>query len=333
MKYALAIIAVIIAGNLKAQKNDFPHANFARADSIAFAHANESLGDPKKLALNLTSHLSTEQEKFRAIFRWVTDNISYDYKLYQRIKRIERKYRYNKKELSKWNRRWNRTIDRQLVNKKSTICSGYSRLINTLTDHAGILSTAVYGFGRTTEYPIGRGSMNHSWNVVKINSKWYLCDATWASGGVDRTTGKFIKSYSDHYFLTDPSLFIANHFPADTSWMLLSNKPTYKQFVNAPLKSTAFISNQVNQYFPPKGLIKTQASKPVEFGLTFNNHTGQRPYIWIPETKHKDEQIIFMSRQPDGMYVAEHRFPRRGAYRALVVINNYVSLTYNVSVR
>lgn len=54
-----------------------------------------------------------------------------------------------------------------LVNE-SAICSGYSTACELLLDYIGIPSTVV-----TSD------AMDHAWNMVKLNGKWYHMDITW----------------------------------------------------------------------------------------------------------------------------------------------------------
>jgi uncharacterized protein YegL len=60
----------------RAQRIDFWNVNFAKADSIAFKYHGFSLKKIEQLVDSLTNPLGTDVEKFRAIFRWITDNIS-----------------------------------------------------------------------------------------------------------------------------------------------------------------------------------------------------------------------------------------------------------------
>jgi transglutaminase/protease-like cytokinesis protein 3 len=89
------------------------------------------------------------------------------------------------------------------------------------------------GYGRTAQSNIrGEGIANHSWSAVQLNRIWYLCDATRSSGAVDVAQSRFMRNFNDCYFLADPDLFVRNHYPLDSSWMLLAKKPTLHDFLN-----------------------------------------------------------------------------------------------------
>ena len=67
----------------------------------------------------------------------------------------------------------------------------------------------------------GQTVPNHSWNAVKLEGKWYLCDATWAAGYTDMNTYLFHFDYDDKYFLMPPEKFAETHQPVEESWTLL----------------------------------------------------------------------------------------------------------------
>jgi uncharacterized protein YegL len=78
MRALLIFIALLISFPSFSQYSEFESVDFSRADSIAENYAGYGLRDQKKLADLLTKDLPTDVEKFRAIFKWVTLNISYD---------------------------------------------------------------------------------------------------------------------------------------------------------------------------------------------------------------------------------------------------------------
>ena len=78
MRYLLLFL---VALQSHAQKSDFKQISFKKADSIAFAFKNEGLDNMPQLAYKLTSGLSTDVERFRAIYKWVCANIANDLSL------------------------------------------------------------------------------------------------------------------------------------------------------------------------------------------------------------------------------------------------------------
>lgn len=64
-----------------------PKIDYAKADKHALATPPDKTADLQTLASYLTQPFKTEQEKTRALFRWVTQNISYDYPYYAALRR------------------------------------------------------------------------------------------------------------------------------------------------------------------------------------------------------------------------------------------------------
>ena len=217
------------------QLSDFKNYNFHKPDSIA-ANLKSPITNLKGLSESLTNLLSTDVEKFRAIYKWVCNNIENDYDLYLKNKRMRKKFINDSLKLKNWNREFHAKVVEKLVKENKTICTGYAYLIKELAYFANIDVEIINGYGRTIQSNIGGdGIPNHSWNAVRLNNKWYLCDATWSSGSINPQQSFFIKSFNKGYFLSDPELFIKNHYPLDTSWMLLRNKPSLYDFLNGPI--------------------------------------------------------------------------------------------------
>ncbi|HEY5745175.1 MAG TPA: transglutaminase domain-containing protein, partial [Chryseolinea sp.] len=237
MRFIFVLVLIILPClSATAQWINFQDVNFDKADSIAKHYADYSLKDHEELAILLTKDLSTDVEKFRAIFKWITENISYDIPSYIEYVRMEKKLRYKKKRLARWRGKFHNTITRRIIQKKTAICYGYASLLTTMCNSAGIPCTIVDGYARDQTSSIGSGSVNHAWNAVKLKDRWFLCDPTWASGTVDMKQKQFFREFNKVYFLTPPELLVANHYPADTSWTLLKNGPSKKEFMNAPIK-------------------------------------------------------------------------------------------------
>ena len=93
---------------------------------------------------------TTEKQKYDAIFKWVVDNVKYDYE----GANIGQTAYY--------------TFTNHLAN-----CQGYSNLMNVMTHCAGLRSFNVNG------YLIYNGAyMGHAWGYVCAGGQWYVCDAT-----------------------------------------------------------------------------------------------------------------------------------------------------------
>jgi len=249
------------------------------------------------LTKKLTEPYSEQLYKARAIFKWITENIRYDYKYYN-------KYYFKGKEPETYNCKddkdceakkvvWEaKYIDKVLRNKKA-VCQGYSMLFKKMCDIAGLKSEIITGYVRTEYYQVGTaGTLDHAWNAVLIDSAYYLLDATWAAGGCWKDTdGKLIffsKNYNDHYWLTPSADFARNHYPQNNKWALLSNY-TKDSFSLNPY----YASNEINKIkliSPPSGVINAKKGDTIHFKIDYtgyvkdlqiNSNIFYNPDIWV----------------------------------------------------
>lgn len=332
MRIHIILFCAALAGTtrLYAQVEDFKNINFRKADSVARVYPNHSLQDLKLLSGKLTMSLSTEEEKFRALYRWVCSNIDNDYTLYKKNKH-KREQVKDPEELKKWNIKISKAVFETLLKKHRTVCTGYAYLIKELAHHAGIRCEIIDGYGRTAAANIGGpGIPNHSWNAVQLHNKWYLCDATWSSGAIDMQKAMFVKKYNDSYFLPDPELFIRNHYPLDTAWMLLDDKPTLETFLNRPLIYSAIFLNKIDQLLPDTFAIT--AFKGELFSFRFAKKT-ERPIEKVELTINgKDSVHPRLYLDTNGLYRIDHTFTSKGKYVVHVLLDGEYVFTYTVKV-
>ena len=253
MKTALFIGLFISAFQCAAQKADFENINFQMADNRALECKNDRLDNLPQLAHHLISKLPTDVEKFRAIYRWVCNNIANDYLLYERNMHKRQRFRNDSLKLKVWNEKFRKISFQKLRDDHRAICTGYAYLVKELCNLANIQCEVVHGYARTSTINVETLTMpNHSWNAVLLNGKWYLCDPTWASGIPNADTFQFEFNYNDGFFLANPALFAINHYPEDPKWLLINaNAPSFEDFLEAPIlygKAYAYL----NSYSQPK---------------------------------------------------------------------------------
>ncbi|MEJ1237972.1 transglutaminase domain-containing protein [Chryseolinea sp. T2] len=236
-RYTLSLIIVLLSFvSASGQVSDFVNLDLHSADSVANCYKGHPLDNFVTLSHKLTRPFSTDVEKFRAIYTWVCENIEGDPVLFEQNQRQRKKLHARPEELKEWSVEFSRKAFKILMKDKRAVCTGYAYVIRELSLHAGLSCKTVDGYGRTVASNIGgSGVINHSWNMVQLNGKWYLCDATWSSGATDSQSKQFIRRYDPSYFLAQPDLFIRNHYPQDSTLTLLSNPPTLHEFLNGPI--------------------------------------------------------------------------------------------------
>jgi hypothetical protein len=318
-----------------AQAGDFLSTDFSKADSIAFLFSGRDLQHPDLLAKELVKGLTTDQEKFRVLFRWITDNISYDYPLYLKIIRKESQLKFDRKRKSAFATRASKEMYRNMILKKETICGGYAMLLEYMCHEVGLECNFISGYGRTFSNYATRGP-NHAWNAVKLNNKWYLCDVTWASGYFNEVVERYRKEFSEAYFLTDPSLFIANHYPSDARWTLLKNPASPLEFSQSVFKGDGFIKNWINQYSPQSRNVRIKKTDSFELRFTSNAKvidSAARVEIHKPSDKKYYKLIrTDLAQNKLGEYVLTIKFQESGTYNVYIYINDDVTFVYEVSV-
>lgn len=236
IKWIFLIITLLNQLSSQAQTSDFKNITFKKADKIAYAFKGNDLSNLPQLAHNLTDSLSTDVEKFRAIYTWVCTNIEGDFYAFEKNKSKRTKFQKDSLELYKWNKSFSSLVFKKLAKEKKTICTGYAYLIKNLSNLVNINCDIIDGFGRSESSVDSELKFpNHSWNAVQLNNKWYLCDATWSSGSYNVNNSTFEFNYNDGYFLADPELFAKDHFPSDKKWFLLNEKTVFSEFVKAPI--------------------------------------------------------------------------------------------------
>ena len=219
---------------------------------------------PAALANQLTASCKTDREKVTAIFKWITENISY--RTFVRQKKFTHVYKNPPEEPEDTGdlKPLNERVAEIVLKRKIAACDGYSRLFAVLCDYAGIRCELIPGYAKNSiDRPGTRFGVNHFWNAVYFDSTWHLLDVTWASGYISWRGDEFIRQYDEHYFLTPPEMFIRDHYPDDLQWTLLTRSPTPKEFRNSPFKQKSFIKYDIISYYPPQGEIETSVGDTI----------------------------------------------------------------------
>lgn len=249
--------------------------------------------DPKTLAALIIKNDTTDRQKVRSIFTWVTDNIEYNVRAFQYNSRYDYKnYLLEENEDSTAPLKpLNERVSEIVLKRRTAVCDGYSRLFKTLCDYALVRCEIITGYGRTNINRIGAQFVsNHKWNAVFIDSSWYLLDATWASGYINYRND-FERAYNSHYFLTPPDEFILDHYPEDLRWTLLSNIPLLKEFYNTPFKTTAFNRNYIASFKPSSGIINAAIGDSIVIEMETNRY---KKSLWVIDIPFVDSNTIFV---------------------------------------
>ncbi len=319
-----------------AQIADFDHINFSKADQIALSCKNEGLDNLPKLTYALTYGLDTDVEKFRAIYMWVCHNIANDYTLYLKNKRKRHKYKTDSTKLKAWNERLKKNVFKKLLKQEKTICTGYAYILKELSKLADLNCEIVHGYGKTSMTGLDvSDSPNHSWNSIKLNGKWYLCDPTWAAGIPDPETNIFKFDYNDGYFLSDPSLFIMNHFPEEKKWILIDHENhTFEEFLSAPILYGKAFTNLTAHDAPKKMHQSLQQNETVTFEYQLQKTIDKESISFLIDNGFSNKKTTpnFVNIKNKSLTL-EHQFKYNGFYDVHLYIDDDLISTYTFKVK
>ncbi len=302
-KYLL--LAIFITTKFVYGQKDLRNLDFTAPDSIAktikYEHA-----DLIKLSSDLTSPFNSDILKTRAIYRWLIENIGYDYKFINKGKEIKWPDCDDKPNCKELHEAFRLELMKKALKDKIAICDGYAHLFKTMCDFAKVKCEIVTGAVRTKPYQLGNHTpSDHAWNAVLIDSNWYFIDATWAAGGCaeDEETGKllpFKKNENDLYFLTSYDKLIKDHRPDSARWLSLLKNTTKEKFNNQTFYyNQAHFIKYLENVLPDSGVINAKLGDTLRFTFSYpfliekiqlNTNLKQNMSVFKPHKK--DERPV-----------------------------------------
>ena len=200
-----------------------PPSPWARADNVALSAPQEAAGSIATLAAYLAPAEASDEEKARAIFRWITSHVAYDVEGY-------RSGLYESSDAT------------ATLKRMTAVCEGYSSLFEALAAKAGLECATIHGYAKGAGYRVGEsfsGPSNHAWNAVRYGGTWRLVDCTWGAGALDES-GRYVHAFEPFYFDTPPERFIYTHWPSEERWQLMDRPVTKDSFEKLPWLKPAF---------------------------------------------------------------------------------------------
>ena len=141
----------------------------------------------------------TEAGKARAIYRWITENVTFD----------------------EWDERMAYTAYGALIHGRA-VCQGFANLFYRMALTAGLDARIVSGTGMNGG-PGSDSSGPHAWNIVRIGDVYYNLDSAWDAGraswhwfllGSDSFDGEHIAENTERLDYTSPAFRAAYPVPA-----------------------------------------------------------------------------------------------------------------------
>ena len=249
----------------------FGQNNFKKADSIAFS--TKYNGNLNQLVFDLTKNLNNDLDKTRAIYFWVTENISYDYKLFNRGKRVINFNCKSKTDCNIKKQEFENELVDKVLRKKKGICSGYSILFKRMCDIAKIQCLNISGYVKTKSSHVGNtGILDHAWNAVILDNKTYYLDLTWASGYCDADKKgeltNFVKKRNNFYWFTPEEKFTVDHFPKNPE-KVLNFEISKDEYKNQPYIESSIIPF-IEIENPKQGILKAKLNDSITFKFKYS---------------------------------------------------------------
>ncbi|WP_298778749.1 transglutaminase domain-containing protein [uncultured Polaribacter sp.] len=316
------------------QQSDFNHINFNKADYIAKSYKSKRILELNKITFDLTKNLETDVEKVRAIYIWICNNIANDFRLYSLNELKRKRYKNDSIKLDNWNSKFKKKLFKKLLRKKRTICTGYAYLLKEMCNVIGIESKIVNGIGRTSTVDLSNIKMpNHTWNVVKLNSKWYLCDPTWSTGISFPDDGKFQFKYNNGYFLTEPNLFFLNHYPIEQKYSLLNiENSTFSKFLEFPILYGEAFNILKKQIYPTKMHHTLQKNEVFTFQYLIKKQIDLNKIKFVIYNGLEEKNYTPKIELQNNILTLKHIFKSKGFFDFHLYINNEIISTYTFKI-
>lgn len=284
VRIGLLILFFFTVTMCKAQNSDF-----SVTDSLARTKVYN--GDLRLLVSQLTEGYKDDTHKARAIFAWIADNIAYDYKAFNKRKHYRKPKCKKGDDCLKVIADWKEDYTDKVLRSGKTVCDGYSWLFKRMCDHAGLQTDFVGGYTKHLPEDVGRmGDLDHAWNGIMLDGKYYYLDVTWASGYCPKDRkGRleaFEKSFNDFYWLTPIDKFCINHYPKDPDSPGITNY-SRERYKNNPYIINDYIET-IDVVAPASGVITAKVGDTIRFAINhkfhfwdlhFSTNTNRNPFI------------------------------------------------------
>lgn len=264
----------------------------------------------------VTKPFKEKEDKARAIYTWIANNITYDIKSAQ-INNVTK----------------NSPTEVLLYRKATGI--GFANLFQDMCSSADIRCLTADGYIKNTAAEIGEtdAELNHSWAVVQLGTSpdtWYYVDAAMGSGYPDITMKNFTRSFNGGYFFADKKIFNWQHFPDNEAWKLGDAPKSKRDFFALPVIKTAAYDIGLSKYSPAQGIIKVKLGNAITFSFAANDAVGitKIDLIYGSAKKQKTKEVLFNF--ADGNLTFSNKFEIEGEYPLLIRIDGKEMISYKI---
>ena len=332
------------------------------ADSLRFIQADRvalSLGKETNfvsLSEKIADAFPDDLNRTRVIFRWITDNIQFDYRFVNRGDEIAKPECEQGQDCAGIMRDWETNFLKKIMKSRKATAEGYARLFKKLCDLLYIPCETINGYARTKPYQIGNNmSPNHYWNAVYLDTAWLYADLTWAAGFCEedeegRLT-KYVKSLQEYYWLQPLETFSRNHYPKK-GFQVEKMSLTREQFFNKPFYFSADVLKNLTEIIPSTGVLKCKKGDSLEFRFKYakeirqiqvNSNLYRNPpvmirqqvrgkYKWVRDEWAERKQVYVSFKRSDDTYTFSVPVTQESLYYLELVFDGQTAIRYRVRV-
>lgn len=302
------------------------HLQFAQAQNTAYNAVDDfvlKLGsldsmNVAQITEALTLKLDDKEQKARAIFYWIANNIALDPKA---IKiNDERK-----------------SLPEDVVKIRKATSLGFAKLFQEMSSLANIRCLVVDGYVKNSieELNDPADEINHSWNVLQLGpspDRWYFVDAARAAGTLDKKMSVFLKDFTSSLFFANKSLFNLDHYPDNQAWQLGGGPRSLKDFYSLPIFYNAAYLYGVKKPTPSTGFIKTKTKGRTNFSIPYGAAGASTVELAMGDGRKQQKPEAMNFSLSEGAIVFNYQFKIADSYPVRVIIDGKTVLEYMVEV-
>jgi hypothetical protein len=270
------------------------------------------------IATLLTKKFEDKTDQARAIFVWIANNISFDFK-------NARSGNTDKN-----------TSTLVLQNRKG-LGAGYANLYQDMCSVAGIRCLTVDGYVKFTSEQIAdaKTEINHTWNVIQLGlspDAWYYVDACRGAGYSDADFKSFTPAFNDEYFFATLRIFNWEHCPDNEAWYLGPRPKGKKDFFDLPVIKSAAYEMGLKSFTPKDGDLKAKVGKPFFFSIQLNSDLDvtKAALVFGEDKKKKIKPMEFTFN--NGILSFSYKPTEEDTYPVTVTVNDKELLVFRMDV-
>lgn len=238
-KIVLILATVYLFANINANAQDY-----AAVDQKVAALKMIDTLDVRTLGRYIGGKFTQPNEKVRAFYYWIANNIAFDLKAY--------------------------TGDADPANEPGVVLKkrkgtslGYANLFQEFCTANDIRCLKIDGYAKYSVFDLENPvtAINHTWNIVQLGKtpdKWQNVDVSWAAGTANIDMSKFTKRYTDAWFFTDKNVFSYTHFARIDEWRMANKTMKIKEFNKLPVIREGYVKFGGAKFTPADGITKVK---------------------------------------------------------------------------